>query len=240
MNKRIAILVASMFVASFLMGQSQSHVTDETKADVPALGEFHETIYQLWHTAWPEKDVKMMKSLWPGIEAGYKKVKEAKLPGILRDKQPIWSKAVDDFGKTIQEYQKALNGNNTDVLLKAAEKLHSQFEGLVRIVKPVLKEVDSFHQTLYMLYHYYSPEYNVKKIEESVAELEKKMDVLNQAKLPDKHKGKEEQFNKARKSLAESVKNLANVIAANKKKEEVVKAIDTMHSNYESLEKVFD
>jgi hypothetical protein len=231
------IAAASMVVGQ---SQSQSHVSDETKAEVPALGDFHTTIYQLWHTAWPEKDVKMMQSLWPDIEVGYKKVKEAKLPGILRDKQAVWDKAVGEFGKTVKEYQKTMNGSDTDALLKAAEKLHAQFEGLVRIVKPVLKEVDAFHQVLYMLYHYYSPEYNVKKIKESVAELEKKMDLLNKAALPEKHKSKEEKFNKTRKELSESVKSLASIVAANKDKKEVVEAIDKMHSNYETLEKVFD
>ncbi|HSD67230.1 MAG TPA: hypothetical protein VLF95_11045, partial [Vicinamibacteria bacterium] len=61
----------------------------ETRSEVPALADLHEAIFPLWHEAWPSKDYEKMKALLPQLRAGVAKVAEARLPGILRDKQGL-------------------------------------------------------------------------------------------------------------------------------------------------------
>ena len=40
------------------------------------------------------------------------------------------------------------------------------YEGLVRIIRPPLPELEAVHQHLYGLYHYYGPGYDLEKIRE--------------------------------------------------------------------------
>ena len=149
----------------------QETLVTETSSDVPELWDFHDVIYQIWHEAWPEKNTEMLKELMPEIEVGFAKLEKVSLPGILRDKQDDWLKGIQDMAEIIKTYKNAAASNQKESLLKAAEDLHTQFEMLVRLVRPVLKEIDQFHQELYMLYHYYMPDYDLQKINASTTEL---------------------------------------------------------------------
>ncbi|MEW6196705.1 MAG: hypothetical protein AB1521_16280 [Bacteroidota bacterium] len=225
-----------LFCAVSFAQENQNH---EVSSEVKELSDFHEVIYQLWHTAWPEKNVEMLKSLLPEVEEGFTKIKNAELPGILRDKKTKWNEGVIKLEETVKNYKDAFEKNDSAVLLNAAEKLHMQYEGLVRVIKPVLKEVDAFHQVLYMVYHYYMPEYNFEKIKSSAVEMKLKMEELNKAQLSQKQKPKEEKFNSARKELDDAVLAL-NEISDNDGKEKVTAAVNKVHTKYEELEKVFE
>ncbi len=162
----------------------QSGAMDETRSSVPELRAFHEVIYQIWHKAWPAKDTQLLKELIPDIEEGFAKLSNATLPGILRDKQNDWSAGIKTIERIIASYKTAAAADQKTALLKAAEDLHTQFENLMRMVRPVLKEIDAFHQELYRLYHYYMPAYDLEKIRVSTAELINRMEPIKQAQLP--------------------------------------------------------
>jgi len=212
----------------------------EVNSDVKELKEFHDVIYQIWHTAWPEKNIQLLKDLLPEVEKGFNKVKEAKLSGILRDKQGKWEEGLKKFGLSVDAYKNAAGKENAQAFLDAAEKMHADYEGLVRIVKPVLKEVDAFHQELYVVYHYYLPNFELEKIKASAVVLKTKMDEMMNAKLTKRVEQRKEKFDNARKELFESVVKLNEVVAASKDNKEISAAVDLMHNRYMELEKVFD
>ena len=135
--------IISILLLSSIGFSQVSHQMD-TSWEVPELWDFHEVIYQLWHEAWPEKDTKMLRSLIPDIESGYAKLVEAKLPGILRDKSEKWQAGIKHMGEIIDGYKKSSEKEEAQPLLDAAEALHTQFEELVRLIRPVSKEVDLF------------------------------------------------------------------------------------------------
>jgi len=239
--KRLNSLFAALLVLLLAFPIiAQDHSSDETNWEVKELWEFHETIYQLWHTAWPAKDTELLKSLLPDVEAGYESLLNVELPGILRDKKTKWDDNIAKMGVVIEDYKTAAAGNETQPMLDAAEKVHSYFEMLVRTIKPVLKEVDAFHQVLYTLYHYDIADYNYDKIKTSVSELEVKMDELNKAELSERLKTRADTFNKARTELSVAVDELEAVVAAGDSKEMIIAAVDKMHVKYQALEKVFD
>lgn len=230
------ILLFMVIAVSISAQEDQKH---EVSSEVRELSEFHEVIYQMWHTAWPEKNVEMLKSLLPEVEEGFTKIKNAELPGILRDKKEKWNEGLSKLQLTVDDYKTASEKNDSVALLNAAEKLHMQYEGMVRIIRPVLKEVDAFHQVLYLVYHYYLPDYNVEKIKSSAIEMKTKMDALNNAKLSQKQKPKEEKFNSARKELNDAVIALNEIFSSNDK-EKVTSAVEKVHTKYEELERVFE
>jgi hypothetical protein len=211
------------FTPAFAQEAKHSH-PDETTAQVPILTEFHEVIFKVWHTAWPEKNLKMLSEL---------------LPEILRDKQRAWMENTAKLETIVAEYERAASRVDSLKLLDAAERLHAQYEALVRVTRPVLKEMDAFHQVLYMLYHHYLPEKNEAKLVSSVMELKEKMAALEKAKLPDRLKKKEAAFKEARTQLARSVKALdASMVKSNPK--EFAASVEVMHAEYQALERVFE
>ncbi|HSP90458.1 MAG TPA: hypothetical protein VLN08_06115, partial [Vicinamibacterales bacterium] len=134
---------------------------EDLKASVPALDAMHGVIMPLWHDAWPNKDVKAMAAMLPDIEKHFAAVNKAELPLVLRDKRAAWVAGVDDLKQTVAAYKGAVAAGDDAALLKAAEKLHAQYEALVKIVRPILKEMEDFHASLYVLYHYQMSPFNL-------------------------------------------------------------------------------
>ena len=231
------ILLLAIFIGILPAQDPKSH---EVSSDVPQLWEFHEVIYNIWHEAWPEKNTELLKELIPQIDSGYIKLSSTKLPAILHEKEAKWGEGIKSMGAIIDRYKAAAASNDKEALLKAAEDLHSQYEFLVRTIRPILKEMDLFHQGLYLLYHYYILEYDFNKITESVNGLVQQMEALNKADLPKKHQSKLEQFNQARAELSSSVSKLQQLVKDKAVKEIIIAAVETMHTNYQKLTAVFE
>ncbi|TAK55125.1 MAG: hypothetical protein EPO24_12440 [Bacteroidetes bacterium] len=242
MNKTFLLTITTLLFSVLWLAPAQDTTLthpDETKAEIPALDNFHDIIYKIWHTAWPEKNVKMLAELEPEIQQYAKPLIQSELPGILRDKKTLWKENISKFQNIIEEYKKSSMPVDSQRLLASAEQLHTQYEKLVRIIRPALKELDEFHSVLYMLYHYYLPEKNIEKIVVSTNELKIKMENLDKAKLSERLKKKETMFIEARTHLSKSVVAVQAVVISSDMKK-ISSAIETMHSDYQALEKVFE
>ena len=164
------LLVFVLFSFNNSFSQNKDHSTEVTSS-VQELSDFHEVVYPLWHTAYPNKDYALFKQLLPDVNAGVEKIYAAKLPGILRDKEKEWNDGLDKLRASVADYNKACKENDEAGMLTSAEELHSNFEMLVRIVKPVTKEVDEFHKVLYMIYHHYGPNKNTEELGKAIDDL---------------------------------------------------------------------
>ena len=222
-----------------LSQESSKERASETSSTVPALKEFHVAIFKIWHTAWPNKDYDMLTALLPEIEQGITAVANAELPGILREKKAAWRNGVEKLQVIVKEYKVAIEAKQKQPLLDAAEKLHAQYEALVRVIRTPLKELEDFHAVLYMLYHYYMPQDSLEEVKVSVGQLQEKMAALNEAALPSRFKGKEESFTVARNQLDKAVAELAVMVRSNES-EKIKAAVEVMHTSYKTLAKVFE
>ena len=232
----LVILLALTCCASLVFAQ----LPDETSGRVPELDAFHKPIYELWHNAWPEKDIAKLKSLVPDVESAYAKLAAAQLPGILRDQSGKWTEKLQLLAEAMKEYRKSVEADDNAGILKAAEHVHMNYEQMVRVARPMLKELDAFHQVLYLLHHYYMPEQQAGKIKTSADSLVLKMEALNVATLPKRLENKTEQFNKARKNLDQAVRAFAEAVKAKRGKEELARLEDALHARYQVMEKVFE
>ena len=214
-------------------------IAQENESDVPELAAFHEVIYPIWHTAYPEKDVAMLKSLVPQVNELAEKVFAAKLPGILRDKQAKYDAGLAEFRKSVEDYNAAAMGADDKALLDAAEVLHARYERLVRSIRPVLKEMDEFHKVLYVVYHRDLPDKKWDDIRASAAELQAKAEAVTQAKLSTRIESKAEPFAKAAGELATAAAVLAS-LGPDADGAAVERAVLELHSRYQELEKIFD
>ncbi len=208
----------------------------ETQSRVPALERFHEPIFTLWHTAWPARDVALMKSLLPDIERGARDVAEARLPGILRDKEEAWKRGVARLDTSVATYARAVAAGDTAGLLRAGEDLHARYEALVRTIRPPLKELDAFHGVLYVIYHHHLPAGAMDSIAADMPELKARMAALNAARLPERQKARQEKFDAERARLSQAVDELAAAVPARDRTEA---AVNRVHAAYLALERVF-
>ena len=206
---------------------------------VPALDAMHEVILPMWHDAWPTKNYKALASMLPDVEKHLAAISKAELPGILREKNPQWFAGLSDLNKAGADYKAAVASGKNEDLLKAAEALHMQYEKLVRVIKPVLPELDDFHGTLYVLYHTQIDPLVLAKVTASVETLKVKMAALHKATLPDRLKAKADVFAAQRDRLAKSLNALSGTLAG-KDEAKIREALELMHAEYQKLEKVFE
>lgn len=244
MKAFLTILIAAACVCAFtapavLAQEKPAGTLGETDARVPELEAFHKTIYKLWHTAWPKQDIAMLTGLLPDIKAGAATVAGAKLPGILQDKKDAWAKGVQGLQTTVEAYEAAVVAKDSAAILDQAEELHSQYETLVRTIRPPMKEINAFHTELYMLYHHYGPAFDLPNITTTVGAMKEKMTALNTATLPSRYASRQEAFTAARGNLSTAVDKLQEAVKTGKK-EPITAAIESVHYNYVALEKVFE
>jgi hypothetical protein len=214
-------------------------LSQETESTVPELSAFHEVIYPIWHTAYPEKDIAMLKSLVPQVNELAGKVFAAKLPGILREKQAKYDAGLAEFRKSVEAYNAAAKGSDDKAMLDAAEVLHAKYEMLVRILRPVLKEMDDFHKVLYVVFHTDLPAKDWAAVRAAAPDLKAKAEAVTKATLPTRLQAKSEAFAKASAELAKAAAVLAG-LGPQADGAAVEQAVNKLHGRYQDLEKIFD
>ncbi len=228
-----------VLLALWLAVAAPPALPQETESAVPELEAFHEVIYPIWHTAYPEKDIAALKGFVPEIDRLAEAVYGAKLPGILRDKEAKWQAGLAEFRKSVEAYAAAAKGNGDQALLDAAEALHARYEMLVRAIRPVLKEMDEFHKALYVVYHKSLPDRKFGEIRAASPDLEAKAEAAAKATLSKRMEARNERFHAAAGDLVAAA---ASLTAASRGTDDaaVEKAVLALHERYAALEKVFD
>lgn len=214
-------------------------VEGELDADIPALHDLHGVVYPLWHDAFPDKDYALIKELLPEADNLTQKLDEAELPGILRDKKPEWEKGKENLKISLQDLHKAVEEDNQEQMLHQVEAFHSAFEKLVRIIRPVVPELEAFHQEMYKLYHYYMPNYELANIRMAVVAMQQKLEPLREVQLPQRLVEKQEQFDAAVQELGTHLFNLSEVVKQ-EDKDLIKEAVEKVHTAYQKTEAIFD
>jgi hypothetical protein len=234
------VLFPALIFSTVVFAATQTTVSpQETESTVPELTAFHEIIYPIWHTAYPQKDYAALRSYAPEVKGAAEKIYAAKLPAILHEKQAKWDQALAELRKTVDEYLTAAAGSDGLALLNAAEALHSQYEMMVRTIRPVLKEVDDFHRLLYVVYHQYLPDKAYEKIKGVSEEMMLGAEAITKATLPNRLEAKSQAFTTAASELYEAAKSLAETSKSGSG-EKIAAAVETVHTKYQSLAGIFD
>jgi hypothetical protein len=239
--KRFAFpaVLAGFLIAAVISVFPQTPPDRETESTVPELTTFHEIIYPIWHTAYPEKDYAALRSYAPEVRRLADKIYSAQLPGILHEKQAKWDQALAEFRKSVDAYLSAAAGTDDAALLSAAEVLHTSYEMTVRTIRPVVRELDDFHKTLYVVYHKYLPDKDYARISELSGDMLTKAEAVTKAALPKRLESKSQAFGVAAQELLEATKALAET-AKSGQGEAIAAAVVAVHAKYQALEKIFD
>ena len=212
---------------------------DELSASVPALSALHKVVYPLWHEAYPAKDCAMIKTLLSQMDTLVTELDKAPLPGILRDKQETWEGGKANLKSILEKLHTAAKADNQEEMLNLTEAFHAGYERLVRTVRPVVPELEAFHQELYKLYHYYTPAYDLEKIRGAATAMTEKLGALKAAQLPKRLIDRQEKF-QADVLKFEAAVNDLNATVKTDAKEKVKAAVEKVHTAYQETEKLFD
>lgn len=236
----LSFLVSVLFYSPVSFAQTEIDPAEITSS-VPELSDFHKIIYPMWHDAYPAKDYNALIGFVPQIKAYVKSINGAKLPGILRDKEAEWKSQLDELNISVQNYYNAVNSNDDDALLKAAERLHSAYEKMNRVIRPVIKEIDDYHQTLYIIYHKLYPDGKYDEIAGLTGALIIKAEaIMNYPKDRLKQRLGDNiiRYDVSAKELYNATINLKEALNGdnpNKKNE----AVESLHTAYQELDAVF-
>ena len=217
---------------------AQAPVPAELKAEVPELDQLHEVIRPLWHDAWPEKDYALMKELLPQVKKDVAAVEAAKLPGILRDKQPAWDQGVEKLTASTVAYEAAVAANDEKAMLDSVEALHSDFESLVRTIRPRSAELEAYHVVLYQIYHHHGPAKQLDALRPAAVELAAKCDALTKTGAPRRiasDETKTKTYGAEVADLCGKTQDLVKV-ADGGDWQAITPAIETVHSQYLAVE----
>ena len=234
MRRTVSILVAAWLAVAASLARPQ-----ETESAVPELQAFHEIIYPIWHTAYPDKDIAALKGYVPEIDRLAAGVYGAKLPGILRDKEAKWQAGLAELRKSVEAYAAAAMGTDDQTLLDAAETLHARYEMLVRTIRPVLKEMDDFHKVLYVVFHKSLQDKKFDEIRAVSPDLMAKAEAVAKAKLSQRMEARKDIFLAAAADLVAAATALAGASGGT---DDIAlgNAVLALHEKYVALEKVFD
>jgi len=236
--KKLALLLLSSSLATTL-GAAQAHdPASETRSEVKALTEFHEVIFPLWHEAWPNKNYKMMRDLLPQVKDHFARIAAAELPGILRERQQAWDQGVAGLKEVVSRYEATAAAGPDQALADAVETLHERYEALVRLIRPVMKELDAFHVVLYRVYHHELPGKAFDKVAISAGEMSARCAELTVAPVPQRFASLEPKLRPAIQGLCEATAALKATAAGNDHAA-TAKAVEAVHSAYEGVAAIF-
>lgn len=243
MKRTITFLAVLVFTLSASVMKAQNEdVTHEISTSVAELSIFHKIIQPMWHKAYPAKDIAALKAFVPQIKEYMAGMNAAKLPGILREKESAWKAELKKFNEVADSYYKAAEGNDDAAVLSAAEKLHSAYEAMNRVIKPFVKEMDEYHKTLYVIYHKSLPEKKFEDIAAVMPKLVEQADAVTkypQDKLEKRLKDKTSKYYTISAEMLNATKELAEVMKGKDKKKQEA-AIEKVHRIYQKLETVFE
>jgi len=244
-NKKITILISilfTFFIFSSILAQTQTDLKKTTEMSRPRLEgliEFHDVVYSVWHSAYPDKDYQAIRDAVPAFKEKMEVVNKAELPGFFREKKEDFEKKREALSMAVLDLEEKAKGIDNEALLKATENLHTAYEQLVRVLAPRVRELENFHLVLYPLWHEALPNKNFKAIIAAAPALQEKVDTLMKVELPAKSKNIAPQFIEKRKALKTSVDEL--VKACNKKdNKKIEEKLDKMHTAYQELDGVFE
>ncbi len=210
----------------------------EITAEVPELDAVHELMYPLWHGAFPEQDFDSIRQLVPQFEPMLTAVDAVELPGILRHKQEGWDNGKVVMMSSYDGLKQAVEANDNAAILSHAEAFHMGYEQLVRVVRPLVPELESFHQELYKLIHYYKPADDETKMHDAFVAMSGKMDALEAATLPERLADRQEDFDAGVATLGERLGEFDEALHSSDA-DAIAAAVDAVHAAYGALEGLF-
>ena len=256
-SKLCVVFVFLLFAFNFLISNAEEKTassvdslakTEEGVSSAPdtvdllkmAMEDFHELLATLWHEAFPENDFKTIREKTPLLQEKLMKLARVKLPDYLKEdikKLESFLLKRQDLIVSVDQVVLAAADTVDSSLASAFEKMHWDYEELEKVFAVPIKELDSFHETLYFLWHKALPESDYDAIKDTAPILKAEIDSLMKVSLPYGCSVKKAEFEKRKSALKEAVYQLAEVCekGSNQKIDE---AVSLVHERFVELNRL--
>lgn len=237
----LLLLFTFNFANIFSQEEDSSDELDSSiNSSIPELSDLHDVIHPMWHDAYPNKDFNTFRHLLPLINTSAEKIYKVHLPPLLSERKDDWDNGVERFHNSVIKYNHAIEENDEDKLLEAADELHSNYETLVRIVTPATKEIDDFHKMFFKIYNQYLPNEDSDRLNKAIDNLVPLADKLMNSPLPDWASDKKDEFILYADKLYLSTLDLRSLKNSNADIDEIGKGLENVHAIYKKLESLFE
>jgi hypothetical protein len=221
--------------------QDSTAVPDTIDRVKMAMEDFHQVMMPLWHESFPKQDYQTIREKAPMLRE--------RLMVLIRVQPPAKLKEDEEKLRDFQAKRQELAFHVTQVglaakdgpdstLASAFEGMHWAYEELEKVFAEPLKELESFHETLYLLWHKALPERDYKTIKETAQVLKTEADSLMKASLPEGCKVKKEEFDKRRGALKDEVYQLAEK-SERGTEDEIDLSLKAVHDKFVELNQLF-
>lgn len=246
MRPRVLIPFTALFIvlpAIHGCGEQSGSVpevpAEELVADVAELDAVHDIMAPLWHDAFPARDFAAIEAAAAEFEPGLAALDAVELPGILRDKQERWNAQKQLLMESYEGLKAAVESGDQDQMLAYTEAFHMNYEGMVRIIRPLSPELSAFHQHLYGMYHYYGPGYDLEKIGTAATDMAAAIPALQAVELPSRLADHQGHYEMVVTELGEAIGALIATLD-DPNRSDVEAAIEAVHSAYAEIEGIYD
>ena len=244
-TRKLFAILASVTLVSILpscaeeSGSVPAVPESELAAEVQELDAIHGIMVPMWHDAWPAQDYAAIRVAVSEFEPLLVALDAAELPGILQDKQGTWDEQKQLLMSTYEGLKGAAEAGQDEQMMGFAEAFHMNYEGLVRVIRPLTPELDAFHQHLYGIYHYYGPGYDLEKIGNSARDMAAAIPSLQGVTLPERLASHQGHWGMVVERMGQNIGALISVLQ-DPSRDAVDAAIETIHADYSELEGIFD
>jgi len=133
--KHVPLLAVLLFTAPGVLHAQQPGRPAETSTDVPALRAFH--VVMLRSGTEPGRRRIRAAGGAPAAGGGWSECRcESRTPRNPRERRAAWDQRLKELQLAAAGYRKAVESGEDRALLDAAEKLHTQYEMMVRAIRP--------------------------------------------------------------------------------------------------------
>jgi hypothetical protein len=213
-------------------------VKDTTDKLAMAMEDFHSVLAPLWHDAFPKNDFKTIRDKAPAIKQKLMNLIVIPAPDDMEEskRESLFTRR-QELAFYVDQYEKAAADSSDSVLAASFEKMHWGYEELNKVFMVEIKELDSFHETLYYLWHKALPAKDYKSIKETAPVLKAEMDSLMLVKLPGSCYDIKDDFEAKRAVLKDAVYQLSDVCQKGTN-EQIDDALALIHDKFMELNMV--
>jgi hypothetical protein len=211
---------------------------DTTNILTKAMNDFHSVLYPMWHQAYPGKDFKAIREQAPIFKQKLMTLIVIPAPDDMEEAQreAFFTKR-QELAFYVDQYAKAATDSSDSVLAADFEKMHWGYEELDKVFMVEIKQLDSFHETLYYLWHKALPAKDYKSVKQTVPVLKAEVDSIMLVKLPASCQDIKVDFEAKRTALKDAVYQLADVCQKGTN-QQIDDALALMHERFMELSSV--
>jgi hypothetical protein len=218
--------------------KTDSTTQDTTDQLTKAMNDFHSILYPLWHESYPNKDYKSIREKAPLFQQKLMVLIRIPAPDNMEEaKREAFFTKRQELAFYVDQYIKAAADTVDSTLASAFEKMHWGYEELSKVFMVEIKQLDSFHETLYYLWHKALPEKDYEAVKKTVLVLKAEMDSLMLVKLPGSCYDIKDDFEAKRAALKDAVYQLVDVTQKGTEKQ-IDDALTLMHEKFMDLSSV--